>query len=106
MNGQAAVWRVDLANKQEHEHVIEIVLAFKLMTSQKHKIAIMVTVQVQNDAWGMHQNMKQSNLLKIVTQRLELIITRKKLSSFGKIYQWNDFESNLNRIQFFEQKIA
>ena len=54
MNGQAAVWRVDLANKQEQEHVIKIVMAFKIMTSQKHKIAITATVQVNIDAWGMY----------------------------------------------------
>ena len=56
MNGQAAVWRVDLANKQEQELVIKIVMAFKMMTSQKHKIAIMATVQVNIDALGMYQN--------------------------------------------------
>ena len=53
VNGQAAVWRVDLANKQEHEHVIKIVMAFKMMTSKKHKVAIMATVQVNIDVWGM-----------------------------------------------------
>ena len=56
MNGQPAVWRVDLANKQEQEHVIKIVMAFKMMTSQKHKVAIMATVQVNIDALGMYQN--------------------------------------------------
>ena len=58
VNGQAAVWRVDLANKQEQEHVIKIVMAFKMMISQKHKIAIMATVQVNIDALGTYQNKK------------------------------------------------
>ena len=49
MNGQPAVLRVNLANKQEQEHVIKIVMAFKIMTSQKHKVAIMATVQVNID---------------------------------------------------------
>ena len=49
MNGQPAVLLVDLANKQEQEHVIEIAMTFKLMTSQKHKVAIMATVQVNID---------------------------------------------------------
>ena len=62
MNGQAAVRRVDLANKQEQEHVINIVMAFKMMISKKHKVAIMATVQVNIDAWGMFQNKKTSTL--------------------------------------------
>ena len=49
MNGQPAVSRVDLARKREQEHVIEIAMTFKLMTSQKHKVAIMATVQVNID---------------------------------------------------------
>ena len=71
VNGQAAVWRVDLANKQEQEHVIKIVMPFKMLTSQKHKVAIMATVQVNIDAWGMFQNKKKSStLLKIRKLRL------------------------------------
>ena len=49
VNGQPAVLRVDLANKQEQEHVMKIAMTFKLMTSQKHKIAILTTVQVNID---------------------------------------------------------
>ena len=56
MNGQAAVRRVDLANKQEQEHVINIVMVFKMMISKKHKVAIMATVQVNIDAKGMYHN--------------------------------------------------
>ena len=55
MNGQAAVWRVDLAKKQEQEHVITIVTEFNIMTSQKHKTAITATVQVNIDAWEMYK---------------------------------------------------
>ena len=50
MNGQPAVSRVDLARKREQEHVIEIAMTFKLMTSQKHKVAMMMIVQVKIDA--------------------------------------------------------
>ena len=49
MNGQPAVSRVDLARKREQENVIKIVMAFKMMSSQKQKVAIMATVQVNID---------------------------------------------------------
>ena len=61
---------MDLANKQEQELVIKIAMTFKMMTSQKHKVAIMATVQVNIDALGMYQNKKSSTLLKIRKLRL------------------------------------
>ena len=68
MNGQAAVRRVDLANKQEQEHVINIVMAFKMMISKKHKVAIMATVQVNIDASkGCIKIKKSSTLLNSCT---------------------------------------
>ena len=49
MNGQPAVFRVDLANKQEQEDVMKIAMMFIMMSSQKHKVAILATVQVNID---------------------------------------------------------
>ena len=43
--GPAAVRRVDPANKQEHEHVIKIVMTFKMTISQKQRAAMMATAQ-------------------------------------------------------------
>ena len=46
MSGQIAVWHVISVRKQEHEYVNRIVMAFRVMISQKQRAAMNSYVQV------------------------------------------------------------